>query len=232
MRPQASPTGPAVLLASLLLAWALLSPDGPARASQIEVLDWTLGYQVRYTLEDGPGKTAWTAEMRVMVDDFRDVFAYCVDLKQTISQGTPYQVALEDPRTHNISTLQAAWLLGRYSPGLHLAPSDYSERAAITALQVAIWEVIYDHADLDLDSGTFVLQNVLASESVVIRQLALAYLQSLPPGLSSTGLAFAIISRDPKHQDLVLGAAPEPGSLCLTGSALAAGWLLRRRRLA
>ncbi|MFH1057800.1 MAG: thioester domain-containing protein [Pseudomonadota bacterium] len=224
-------------MAAVVMLFLTLGAAAPAQATKLEVLDWTLGYQVTYSLYGGKSATTYAAEMDVRLDNFQDVLAYCVDLRQGIDLNTSYHVSLEEPLTHNISTLQAAWLLGHYAPGLDLAPSGYSLATAITALQVAIWEVIYDHADTDLSSGAFVLQNVLSSESDSVRELANLYLQSLPTDITSTGLAYAMVSRDKKHQDLVLGASPipsaatpEPGSLLLTGSALAMGWSARRWR--
>jgi hypothetical protein len=222
----------ACLLGGLLLGG--LAAAGPARASELQVLDWTLGHQIRYDLNGSRDKTAHTAEFSVRVDDFSDMVAYCVELQQTINQST-YQVTLDPVQDHPISTLQAAWLLGHYAPGLGLAGSGLSLKASITALQIAIWEVIYDHANTDLASGSFVLKSVYGSESALVQQLATQYLASLPDEIASTGLTIAGVTRSNKVQDLIYGdkssgATPEPGSMLLFGSAAACvGWLRRRK---
>ncbi|MFZ5585302.1 MAG: Cys-Gln thioester bond-forming surface protein [Thermodesulfobacteriota bacterium] len=219
----------ASVLAAALLA-GLLGFAAKAEASQLEVLNWTLGHQIQYSLNSGSNKNAWTAEMHVSLDDFSDILAYCIDLGQTINKNVEYNVTVDPVQTHPVSTLQAAWLLGHYAPGLGLATAGYSLQTNITALQVAIWEVIYDHANTDLTSGSFVLKNVYSSESAQVQTLANQYLASLPADIGSTGLTFAGATRSSAVQDLVVGATPEPGSLLLFGSALAAGLGWRRRR--
>jgi hypothetical protein len=225
------------LLGGLLAAGGLAAP-APVLASELQVLDWTLGYQVQYDINGNRNQTAYTAEFSVRVDDFSDMVAYCVDLYQTIDKGQTYKVNLDPVLAHPVSTLQAAWLLGHYAPGLGLVDSSVSLKAGITALQIAIWEVIYDHASTDLASGRFVLKNVYGSESALVQQLARQYLASLPDEISSTGLTIAGVARSGKVQDLLYGnkssgATPEPGSMLLLGSAAAClGWLRWRRSVA
>lgn len=219
---------------ALLAAGGLAAPS-PALASEMQVLDWTLGYQVQYDINGNRNQTAYTAEFSVRVDDFSDMVAYCVDLLQTIDKGQTYKVNLDPVMAHPVSTLQAAWLMGHYAPGLGLVDSGVSLKAGITALQIAIWEVIYDHAGTDLASGHFVLKNVYGSESALVQQLARQYLASLPDNIASTGLTIAGVARSGKVQDLLYGnkssgATPEPGSMLLFGSAAACvGWLRRRK---
>lgn len=217
------------LLAAALVA-GLLSFAVKAEASQLEVLNWTLGHQIQYSLNSGADKNAWTAQMHVSLDNFNDILAYCVDLGQSINKGVEYTVTVDPLQTHPISSLQAAWLMGHYAPGLGLATAGYSLQTNITALQVAIWEVIYDHASVDLGAGSFVLKNVYSSESAQVQTLANQYLASLPSDIGSTGLSFAGVTRSSAVQDLVVGTTPEPGSLLLFGSAVAAGLGWRRRR--
>ena len=222
------------LLAAMLALGGTLGVSA-ARASEMRVLDWTLGYQIQYNLSGGGNKNAYTAEMKIRLDDFGDMLAYCVDLGQTINKGVNYDVTLNPLQDHPISTLQAAWLMGHYAPGLGLAGGGYSLSASISALQIAIWEVIYDHANQDLASGSFVLKNVYGSESDTVKQLATQYLSNLPTHISSTGLTIAGVARSPDVQDLLYGkntggAVPEPGSLLLFGSAAAClGWWRRRQ---
>ncbi|MFH1057541.1 MAG: Cys-Gln thioester bond-forming surface protein [Pseudomonadota bacterium] len=216
------------ILAALLLT-GLLGLTPKAEASQMEVLNWTLGYQVEYTLNSST-KSAWTAQMHVNLDDFSDMLAFCVDLGQTINQGQTYTVSVDPLQTNPVSTLQAAWLMGHYAPGFGLATSGYNLQTNITALQVAIWEVIYDHANLDLGSGSFVLQSVYNGSTAQVQALASQYLASLPTNITDTGLNFGAVARSGSVQDLVVGGTPEPGSLLLFGSAVAAGLGWRRRR--
>lgn len=223
----------ACLLTSLLLLGGMVAP-AQSRASELQVLDWTLGYQIKYDLNGNRNQTAYTAEFSVRVNDFSDMVAYCVDLDQTINKST-YQVTLDPVLGDPAFTLQAAWLLGHYAPGLGLADSGVSLKAGITALQIAIWEVIYDHANTDLSSGSFVLKNVYGSESALVQHLATQYLASLPDEISSTGLTIAGVARSNKVQDLLYGnkssaSTPEPSSMLLFGSAAACvGWLRRRK---
>lgn len=217
-------------LLATLLALGITGYAAKAQASQLEVLNWTLGHQIQYSLNSGADKNAWTAQMRVSLDDFSDILAYCIDLGQTINKNVEYTVTVDPVQTHPVSTLQAAWLLGHYAPGLGLATAGYSLQTNITALQVAIWEVIYDHASADLTSGSFVLKNVYSTESAQVQSLANQYLASLPGNITDTGLSFGAATRSASVQDLVVGTTPEPGSMLLFGSAVAAGLGWRRRR--
>ncbi|MFH1034141.1 MAG: Cys-Gln thioester bond-forming surface protein [Pseudomonadota bacterium] len=229
-----------------LLSLALLLGLSPAaRAEHINTLvvnSIDYGYNASIKLY-GNSRTVSIGEFDVTLNNFNDVVAYCVDLNQSFSPGVSYTTYDMYPIDQSLSTLQAGWLLGHYSPGLGYANAGYSTAASITALQLAIWEVTYDYASTydtsgyytALNTGNFIVSN-LANESSAIKTLALSYLASIPTQLAQlnlTGLDYSGVARSNYQQDFVVGnvnAVPEPGSMLLFGSAAGLlGWLRRRR---
>ncbi|MGC9418149.1 MAG: VPLPA-CTERM sorting domain-containing protein [Rhodovulum sp.] len=81
----------------------------------------------------------------------RQLLGWCVDIAQTLIQTpTPYAEApdlLEGPVVENLDRLFTQ----------HYA--DVVDWVSSAAFQVAIWEIVYDSADIDLSSGRFSLRD-------------------------------------------------------------------------
>jgi hypothetical protein len=84
--------------------------------------------------------------------------AYCIDFSTSIALGSDYDYILSDPLYYNdgnfwetnyeTSGQYAVWLMNQFSIGLGFDPSSidssYTESQSAAALQLAIWDAIYD----------------------------------------------------------------------------------------
>ena len=155
------------------------------------------------------------------------LYTYCIGAdeyllsQQTVSAGSTDGLTMSGVTAPGS---KVAWLLNTYAPGI-LAAGTGSDAAA---LQVAIWEALYDN-DGDLSTGRFQL---LTANDSHVRTMAEAYMASLMS--SSYGDASAIWLDTPAHggQDqLALVPVAEPASLVLLGlgAVAACGWRHRSR---
>jgi hypothetical protein len=156
------------------------------------------------------------------------LLAYCVDLYHwagwtedvTImstnnlpSGGRPVNVGPD-------AGLKAAFLYKQFQLGKVLT----AEQSA--ALQVAIWEVLYDTASPDLSGGNFTLRLDGA-----VASYARQYIEELNASNGAAeGLLFLSTNED-QQSFIALMSVPEPASLLLLGSGLIGfGFFARRRR--
>ena len=222
------------LVTALLLLFRAL----PASASQ---LDWTgtgKGAWATFSLANDPlgnpfsdfvGELTWNW-IGAPASGFStaSLYTYCVD-------ATSY---LQDPQTvtarstDSLSTVtggadaggRVGWLINNYAATVHATGSN--EDAA--ALQIAVWEALYDSTE-GLSSGVFQLVT-----TGVIHDKAQTYLDALySVGSGGYHTASATWLDTSAGQDqVVLTPTPEPASLILFGSALAAMGSRRRKRAA
>jgi hypothetical protein len=159
------------------------------------------------------------------------IVTYCVDILHEVQD--PQQVVIDT--TDNMPTLaqdgggKAAWLLNTFSPVV-------TTGIQAAALQVAIWESIYDN-DHDVTSGIFsiVTDNTALTGAVtaqLIANQAMTYLGQLfygPNGEYHTATATwlnAITTAGAGQSQIT---TPEPASLLLVGFGAALAGLRRRR---
>ena len=176
--------------------------------------------------------------------DGRTFEAYCVDILGAIfDPGTPQPPATFDAIAAPMSTWDmysgalpaagryASWLYKEYAAGIAAA----NDNVGRTALQMAIWNVLYD-TDFTVDTGGF---RVSASDTAV-RLESNKLLAALAADLGGALLADATwlqlrdcsVSPCRDVQDFMgpRAAVPEPSSLALLGLGAAATFVRRRRR--
>ena len=162
--------------------------------------------------------TVWAGELRwqwagVPPQQFAQVFfAYCVDLAKDVKSPQKVSIQTSDGFTNGVTLggAKAAWLFNEYAAGIH----DARDTVGAAALQVAIWEAMYDTAP-DLTTGGF---DAVGTNSSITNR-ANQYLSSL---YSSTWNAVAIIlNADTKTgggQDQITQVS-EPSTLLFLGLA-------------
>ena len=169
-------------------------------------------------------------------DDFA---VFCVDITnpKSVIQDVVIRPLSELPDNGNPYRVQpdagerVAWLLNQYGTDQWLA-TDGNFRAA--ALQIAIWEVLYDRlGGYDVTGGEFrwLRATVNTPINTPIYAYTTGYLTALGNNRSEA-LWYDVNLQEMKGQDFARGMpVPEPGStMMLLASGLAAlGWFARRR---
>lgn len=207
---------------------------------------------------DGNNRNTVTAEFYSSVEfQSKMWFGYCMDPAQgfasPIEMGPPEAWNGPDnvyPPVTNSNWREAAWLVENYAPGVNWvagAPVDYGSatvRAAIQAVQMAVWEIVMDpsltysegnlqQADAG-DRGRFYVKTGYDTSLAGQMLVALSEHKAENPEIELNKLDF-LIGDSANKQDLLMGTGggvPEPGTMLLLGSALGVAGYWRRRRAA
>ncbi len=184
------------------------------------------GMNLVVSLDGGTPQPVWARELDASLDDgeaVREGFSYSIEVDQIIpSMGTIPNVTIVDPSSSWALT-QAAYLLDTW----HGADIDVKEKFAIAALQLAIWEVVYDSEGHDLDDGRFAVIGAAAH----VRDLAGTMLDSIPydlEGWHPTSYVRGVLH--PVKRDQIFVAIPEPSLMLLVLLGAGSTALRRGRR--
>ncbi|HXH05805.1 MAG TPA: hypothetical protein VNI83_04360 [Vicinamibacterales bacterium] len=207
-----------------VLCGAILALPAQARA---EFIDFTgLGHAAVVDVRGLLNARVWAGEINwVWVgtppDGFDAAFyTYCVDITHVLTD--PQQVTIRSSSELAPATGgggKVAWLLNTYAPAIRAGGTN----TQAAALQVAIWEALYDTVP-SLTSGSFYLASTTTS---AIRTQAQSYLAALYSGPGGYYTSTAVWLDSPRGQDQILLVAEPSGILLLAGGAL----FFRRRLL-
>ncbi|MCF8034510.1 MAG: thioester domain-containing protein [Desulfarculaceae bacterium] len=203
---------------------------------------------------DGNRRNAITAEFYTP-NTYQDAmwFGYCVDplqsFKNPITPGDPdlWSGPEISPPVTNYDWREVAWLMENYAPGVSEIENpgtvNYGSAAvklAIQAVQLAIWEVTLDHSTTYTSGSITNSSSRFYTLSSTVASMAGSYLVALSEYKSTHGGNISLtgeylINDQGDRQDLTMGTSgagtPEPATMLLMGSALAAGaGFFRRRR--
>ncbi len=170
----------------------------------------------------------------IFVDGPENLYMYCYDVYENINSGwkVDYTINLDGERARTLDFLGAVnFVLNEgkttYDNFAWLHPVDGSQGAAI---QLGIWESLYDTSGWSLDEGNFQSKGLDSGTSSWLTD----FFSNIDPTDSVDG-KYVMTLEAKGAQDMITGdppaAVPEPGTLALLGLALVALAYTQRRNV-
>jgi hypothetical protein len=221
-------------LMGVFLAFALVAAPRDASAGSILFNGFGLGDFVNakllvngtwHTEAVTAGELNWTWQGTPDTPSVgQSFYAYCVDFLGALPSPMAVTSIFSDGFTNGVvdGGAKAAWLINTFAADVHASGSN--TKAA--ALQVAIWEAMYDAAP-SYEAGNFVVgvMNSALDTQAEFYMAALNY----APGLYHTSTALILDATTVGGQDQIV-AANEPATVFLVGLGLVLSTQIRRRR--
>ena len=220
------------LVVGLLFAASVLMAPAVAHAEIIQFNG--LGYASVVTVGGSIAANyhggAWAGEMNwswvgtAPAGFAQSFYAYCVDLssyEQPQQTVTPVSTAGFTNGVPNGGG-KAAWLFNEYASGIHAMTDATTAAVNAAALQIAIWEAMYD-TTANLADGGF----TATATNTAVTTKAAGYLSALYSSQPWTAVA-TVLSTD-KGQDQIVQQVGEPSTLMLMGLAFFGFAALARR---
>jgi len=141
-------------------------------------------------------------------------YAYCVDLASFVQSTETVTRVSSTGFTNGVANggAKAAWLFNEYAAGIHSLANTATAAINAAALQIAIWEAMYD-TSRDLTTGGF----TASSSNAAVTTQANVYLSNLYASQPWTAVA-TILSTN-AGQDQIIAQVSEPSTLLLMGLA-------------
>jgi hypothetical protein len=187
-----------------------------------------------------PGLVSPTIDETQLIDSFGDLFMYCYDLGQYINHGETITYEIQPgAAARTLDFLGAVnYVLNNNMVGgdrfAWLHPSGPQAPNIAAAIQVGIWESLYDASGWDLGSGGFRANGLNAATNNHWLAFRTAAQNAATPDLGAENV---IRLASASKQDQITGRrvpdqqVPEPAPLSLAvAAALAALWARRRAR--
>lgn len=156
-------------------------------------------------------------------------YSYCVDVTQNLRNEQTVTERSSNNFTNGVvgGGAKAAWLVNTFADGIRAISNIAEANTKAAALQVAIWEAMYD-TTAGLGSGAFYLTG--GSLNSAVRTQAETYLSMLygENGSYNTSVARVLDVRGANGQDQIVSSVSEPSTLLLLGVAFLA--VARRAR--
>lgn len=197
---------------------------GPAQAANVTLTGWAYGSgnTVSTSLYSGQAGGFVGSLNGAGAFNASPFITYCVELSESFSFGTKpmtgYAIASGDSYFGSAKAEQ----LGRLMTWVAAHPQAVDTAPESTALQLAIWNIVYD-GDWNVGSqGQFRDSSAFAPAADSLLAQARA--------MSGSSLRVFALTKSGSQDFLLLQTVPEPASLALVAGALgAAAWAARRR---